>query len=206
MENIPFHKLEDIKRVAKYTPSELYVITKQAIGTKLQAKIVQEHFRVLDSHRTISDTKIISIMRLYKDRENMILISSDSDFAKEANSYIKKHKLHWILNEPNKKRVLMYVNLSSPNLTLSVIPHKKKKQFIIHSQNSLNKTTEIGSRYNLGTYLEYYKAKVQRALKPSKKLYKQTLYKIKKTKALQRFLRTNKEEIVSINPMKEKRV
>lgn len=91
MENIPFHRLDDIKRTVKYTPDELYIITKQPLGLKLLTKIQREGFKVLTDHKTISDDKILAMMKLFHNRENMILISSDADFAREVNKYLKKH-------------------------------------------------------------------------------------------------------------------
>lgn len=178
LENIPFSRLEEIKKIAKYTPDELYVVTTQALGETLREKITSEHFKILDDHKTISDTKIISIMRLYKDRENMILISSDSDFAKEVNNYIKKHRLQWIVTNYNKKAVIMRVNLASTNLSISTLNrvtqknkqatskkyHKNRKQ-----KNKYANTYKIDNAYNLSNTIDYYKHRVKRKLN---KIYK----------------------------------
>ncbi len=88
LENIGFNRLEDIKKLAKYTPEELYVITRQNISQKMRAFIEKKQFKILDAHKTISDDKIISIMKLYTSRPDMILISSDSDFVAEAQKYL----------------------------------------------------------------------------------------------------------------------
>ncbi len=167
LENIAFHRLDEIKRVAKYTPQRCYVVTTQNISDKKRAKIESEHFKLLDAHETISDEKILSLMRLYAAKKEMILISSDSDFAKEANRYIKNNRLQWIVTDCNKKRVTMFVRLDSPNLTLSSIPSKKSginvKKTISGAQRALFKknspskyTSKIENHYGLKTYLDYY--------------------------------------------------
>ena len=38
LENIPFNRLSEIKRVAKYTPQDCYVITKQQLSQKLRQR------------------------------------------------------------------------------------------------------------------------------------------------------------------------
>jgi len=169
LENIAFNRLSEIQRVVKYTPENSYVITKQKLSAKKRAKIEAEHFKILDAHKTISDDKIISLMKLYKDKQDMILISSDSDFAREANKYLKNNRLHWIVSEHTKKRVTMFVKLDSPNLTLSSIPTKrdsflankstyfKKKQ--VHKQS-----IKIENEYDLQTYLLYYFGRIQSLL------------------------------------------
>jgi len=156
LENIPFHRLEDIKSVVKYTLDELYIITKQTLGKKLLTKIHNESFKVLTEHKTISDTKIIAMLKLFQDRENMILISSDSDFAQEVNRYLKKHKLQWIVVENVKKAVVMRVNLASKNLTLRTIKYKKSKKSH-HSKES--KSIKLENKYNLRVYYQYYIAR-----------------------------------------------
>ncbi len=43
LENIPFYRLAEIKKIVKYTPDELYVVTKQKIGEKLKKRITNQH-------------------------------------------------------------------------------------------------------------------------------------------------------------------
>jgi len=188
LENIPFNRLTEIKKLVKYTPDDLYVVTKQNLGKKLRKKITNQHFKILDAHKSISDDKIISIMKLYKDRENMVLISADSDFAKEANRYTKKHKLHWIVTDGNKKRVLMYVNLASTNLTLSSIVKTKKikKPSVIKHPEVVKTPVKIETPDSKTmTYLNYYKGKVIRALKKIRKVYRTIKYHLKQSKVVE---------------------
>ena len=172
LENIAFHRLDEIKRVAKYTPQRCYVITTQNLSDKKRAKIESEYFIILDAHETISDEKILSLMRLYRTKKDMILISSDSDFAREANEYIKNNRLHWIVADHNKKRVTMFVKLDSPNLTLSSISVEKnaanikknlsgvKRAFFKRSSPFKHKS-QIENHYGFGTYFYYYIGRVK---------------------------------------------
>ena len=209
LENIPFSRLSEIKTLVKYTPDELYVITKQKLGEKHRKKITNQHFKILDRHKSISDDKIISIMKLYNDRENMVLISADSDFAREANKYIKKNKLHWILTDENKKRVLMYVNLASTNLTLSSlvkIKNIKKTPATKHPKviKSPIKIETQESRFLV--YISYYKGKINRVLKRLRKVYRTIKYHLEKSEKSEKVER--EEKIVEIkidNPSHGKR-
>ncbi len=124
LENIPFNRLNDIKRLAKYTPEELYVVTTAPISMKQRVLIEKNQFKILDAHKTIADDKIIAIMKLYTNRANMILISSDSDFVQEVTNYIISNKLHWIVTDAVKKAIVMRVNISNPNLTISTLSKK----------------------------------------------------------------------------------
>ena len=182
LENIAFHRLDEIKRVAKYTPQRCYVVTTQNLSDKKRAKIESEYFKILDAHETISDEKILSLMRLYRTKKDMILISSDSDFAKEANEYIKNNRLHWIVADHNKKRVTMFVKLDSPNLTLSSISVEKnaaniKKNFsgvkrAFFKRNSLFKhKIKIDNHYIFRTYIYYF-------LGRAKALFSKVIYSI----------------------------
>ena len=194
LENIPFHRLEDIKKVAKYTPQNLYIVSKDPLGEKLLGKIHKEHFKVLNEHKGISDSKIISIMKLNGNRENLMLVSSDSDFAREANSYLKKGKLQWIVVENVKKRVLMKVNLASKNLTLSTIAHKPSKskraatkknshkQSFKRVADNRDRTIAQQEMSQISLSFNYFKEKTKRVIKRVKKLYRKARYHFISTK------------------------
>jgi predicted nuclease of predicted toxin-antitoxin system len=198
LENIPFHRLDDIKRVVKYTPDELYIITKQKLGKTLLKNIHQEGFKTLTSHKTISDDKIIAMMRLFKNRKDMILVSSDSDFAREANQYLKKHKLQWIVVENVKKAVVMKANLANTNLTLSVIESKKSKKS--HVQNNAS-NAKIKNKYNFLVYYQYYRGKVRERLNRIKNLFSSIQLQqknLQEQSALSKVETVQKEEIKSV--------
>jgi len=121
LENIPFSRLNAIKKLVKYTPEKLYVVTRQKLSIKLKKQIEKEQFKILDLHQSISDTKIIKVMKLYGLYSNMVLISSDSDFVESAKKFIKKSHLQWIMIDSNKKRIIMKMDISHKKLTISTI-------------------------------------------------------------------------------------
>lgn len=121
LENIPFNRLGDIKKLVRYTPQDLYLIVRYKVSQEFRDKVAKEGFKILNAHKTISDDKIIKMMKLFRNKTYMILISSDADFAREANHFMKKGKFHWIVMDNSKKRVLMKVNLASPNLYISTL-------------------------------------------------------------------------------------
>lgn len=231
LENIPFHRLEDIKKIAKFTPQELYIVSKQHLGEKLLKKMHRENFKVLNAHKGISDSKIISIMKLYRDKENMILVSSDSDFAREANSYLKKGRLQWIVVDNVKRGVMMRVNLASKNLTLSSLAYKPSKQSAANRdyyKNTYKREAEnkhpkrvhkpakrgkilIKKRppniqkkdSQIRIYFEYYKGKMRRVIKRVKKLYKKAIYHFKELSPKEESKITKRVEVN--NPVEGKR-
>jgi hypothetical protein len=164
LENIHFNRLEDIKKLAKYTPQDMYVITKEHLSNKYKNRIEKEHFKILDSHKGISDEKIIAIMKLYANRPYMILISSDTDFAKSVNRYIKHNRMQWIVVEANKKGVAMRADLANSNLTISVLPQKDKKPTYTPKNKKAKKsnntaprsTAAINNTYGTRTELKYH--------------------------------------------------
>lgn len=125
LENIPFNRLQDIKKQVKYTPQDLYVVTKQPLSLIKRIAIEKQQFKILDAHKTISDDKIISIMKLYVNKPNMILISSDSDFVQVATSYVKENKLHWIITDSIKKAIIMKMDISNTYLTITTLSKMK---------------------------------------------------------------------------------
>jgi len=167
LENIPFNRLDDIKKLAKYTPEELYIITLHPLADKTRAKIQREQFKILDAHKTISDDKIISIMKLYNTRPDMILISSDSDFVREAKRYLKNGKLHWIVTDAAKKAIIMRVDISNINLTISTLLRKKKlsntpKHRLKRTPNKISEA-KINSEYGIYQNILYIKGVLKRS-------------------------------------------
>ncbi len=178
LENIGFNRLSDIKRVVKYTPETCYVVTTQKLSNTKREQIESEYFTILDAHKTISDEKIISLMKLYKNKKDMILISSDADFAREANKYLKNNRLHWIVSEQSKKRVTMSVKLDSPHLTLSAIPAipAKKKLITLNKRRFFKQSQpvkyKLENRYGVKTYWIYYQGRVKNFLQKIKSVLK----------------------------------
>ena len=207
LENIPFNRLNNIKKIVKYTPQDLYVITKQNLGEKLRSKINKEQFKILDAHKSISDDKIISIMKLYTKRTHMILISSDSDFVREANKYIKNNKLQWIILDANKKAIIMKIDISNKNLTLSTLSpkHSKKikqnqKKIIKKPQNTT--TVKIDSKYGIYEYVQYAFGVLKRSYYPIIKFITKLPTPTKNDKTIQSYKHDTKK-ISSTNKRKK---
>jgi predicted nuclease of predicted toxin-antitoxin system len=121
LENISYKNLKTIKNRVAYSPEKLYIVTKQKLSKRNRLKMEMEGFKILDLHSGISDEKIISVMDVYSMYSNMILISSDSDFVSVAKRYLKKSNLQWIMNDRNKKRILMKMNITDKNLKITTI-------------------------------------------------------------------------------------
>ena len=121
LENISYKNLKTIKNKVTYSPEKLYIVTKQKLSKRNRFKMEMEGFKILDLHKSISDEKIISVMNLYSMYSNMILISSDSDFVSVAKRYLKNNNLQWIMNDKNKKRILMKMDITEKNLRITTI-------------------------------------------------------------------------------------
>lgn len=122
LENIPFSKLKEIKRVSKFTPDKLYVITKQKLGEKKRNWIESNYFKILDKHKTISDDKLIRVLKMHMLYEHLIIVSSDSDFVNSVKRFLdQNNSVQWILTDVNKKRIIMNMDISNPRLKFSTI-------------------------------------------------------------------------------------
>jgi len=144
LENISFNDIGHIMRLSKFTPEISYVVTTQNLSLKNRKKIEKMHFKIMDLHKTISDDKIIKIMKLFKNSKGMILISSDSDFVREASNFIKNNKLHWIVSDDKKKAITMRMDLSNPNLIISSFSKEpKKKKNVVRKEIKITKDQDV---------------------------------------------------------------
>ena len=120
-ENIDIHHIDAIMRLAKYTPHKRYMVTKKSIPKTKQALIEAMGFTILGRkpYEGSADDKIINLIQIHALYPYLMLISSDSDFVASVHRHLKKGCVQWIMQDCNKKRILMLVNLTHPRLILS---------------------------------------------------------------------------------------
>ena len=121
IENIPIKALPHIKHLAKFTPQTRYVISKDTLCDEQEALISKEGFTHDSSYPYATDTKIVHLIDTHHSSSYLMFISSDGDFIPVINRFLKKHPVQWIMQDCNKKRICMNINLAHPNLTLSSI-------------------------------------------------------------------------------------
>jgi len=128
LENIPFSKLNQIKKISTCTPEKLYVVTKQQLGEKKKNLIESNYFKILDKHKTISDDKLIRVLKMHTLYDYLIIISSDSDFVNSVKKFLEcGNSVQWIVEETKMKRILMKMDISNPKLKFSVIQRGKNE-------------------------------------------------------------------------------
>lgn len=119
LENIPYSNFAQVKKALKFAPERSFIITKQNIKNSKFASMQREGFEVLVAHKNDSDTKIKQVYNILKEYEEFVFISSDSDFVDITKKILsQRKKLTWIMQDANKKRILMKINLSDKNLKL----------------------------------------------------------------------------------------
>jgi len=76
-------------------------------------------FEVLVSHKTDSDTKIKNVYKILKDYDEFVFVTSDSDFTDIGKKILSQgKKLTWVMQDANKKRIAMKMNITDKNLKL----------------------------------------------------------------------------------------
>lgn len=119
MENIPYSHLPKIKKALKFAPERSFIITTNPIKHSKLISMQKNGFEVLVAHKSDSDTKIKSVYRILNEYDEFIFVSSDSDFVDIAKKILsERKKLTWIMQDANKKRIAMKMNLCDKNLKL----------------------------------------------------------------------------------------
>jgi hypothetical protein len=119
LENIPYSHLPKVKQSLKFAPERSFIISTQTINPSKLKSMHREGFEVLRAHKSDSDTKIKSVYRILKEYDEFIFISSDSDFVDIGKKILSEcKKLTWIMQDANKKRIAMKMNLCDKNLKL----------------------------------------------------------------------------------------
>lgn len=126
VENIPVNSLDTIKRLAKFTPQKRYAISKKPLLREWAMLLTKEGFTLFEHYPLSADAKIIHLIDTHHLCSHLILVSSDSDFVPVVKRFLEKHPVQWIMQDENKKRICMYINLTHPKLTLSTIDIKDK--------------------------------------------------------------------------------
>lgn len=122
LENIALGQLEKIKEQLPYTPSKAFAITRLALGERKRHRLFREGIELLDGHRFIkkdSDTKLKEVMKIFSLYEEVIIVSSDSDFAYMIRALLKqKKKVYSISFNGTNNRLLMNLPLDNSHLVM----------------------------------------------------------------------------------------
>ncbi len=119
LENIPYSHLPQVKQSLKFAPERSFIITTNPIKHSKLISMQKNGFEVLVAHKSDSDAKIKSVYRILKEYDEFIFISSDSDFVDIGKKILsERKKLIWIMQDANKKRIAMKMNLCDKNLKL----------------------------------------------------------------------------------------
>jgi len=162
VENISIKALSSIKHLAKFTPQKCFAISKVPLDALKAAILLKEGFNLYISYPYVSDDAIIDFIDTHHHGSSLIFISSDSDFVPVINRFLHKHSVQWIMQDCNKKRICMYINLSHPRLTLSSLDiedergnrhSKKRKKPAFYAPKRTSFANEV---YWLNYFSRYY--------------------------------------------------
>ena len=120
-ENIGISFFEAIKACVAFTPEKLYLMCKHPISTQNRALLEARGFILFENYPGSADEKIIDLIKVHQGCTHLILISSDSDFVPAVHRYLENHHVQWIMNDCNKKRICMKINLAHPRLKITTI-------------------------------------------------------------------------------------
>ena len=124
VENISVKCFDSIKALVKFTPEKLYAISKKVLSPSVLGFFEEHGFVLFENYPGSADEKIMKLIHMHQGCTHLILISSDSDFVPSVHRFLEHHYVQWIINDANKKRICMRVNLSHARLTLSTFVQK----------------------------------------------------------------------------------
>ncbi len=124
VENISVKCFDSIKALVKFTPEKLYAISKKVLSPSVLGFFEEHGFVLFENYPGSADEKIMKLIALHQGCTHLILISSDSDFVPSVHRFLEHHYVQWIINDANKKRICMRVNLSHTRLILSTFVQK----------------------------------------------------------------------------------
>lgn len=142
LENISYRYRDEVLNLIPVDTVK-YIVSKQNIAKKKITKLKKDGFTIFsaDFHDT-ADLKIESIMKIISlNTEELYIISSDADFVAPSIK-AKKHinKIHFVVDDHNKRGILMNANLTDKQFRFHVVGVKKnKKKF---EQKPFQKWTE----------------------------------------------------------------
>ncbi|MDD3505857.1 MAG: NYN domain-containing protein [Sulfurimonas sp.] len=119
VENISVRYLNRIKNLARFTPQKRYALSKKPLSLKQERLLAREGFTLFEHYPLSADEKIVELIHRHHLYTHMILISSDSDFVPSVKRFLTKRHVQWIMQDENKKRICMYMNIAHPRLTLT---------------------------------------------------------------------------------------
>lgn len=121
LENISFSYFQRIKELVKFTPEKTYLFSKQNYSEKNRKIFNDNNMQLFNIYHEDADTKLLNVLKLHECYQSVILVSSDSDFVGAIKKYLKNHKVQWIMDDNNKKRICMKIKLDDKNLSLNVL-------------------------------------------------------------------------------------
>ena len=119
LENISYRYFEKVKKLLRFAPERSFIVTTQAIEASKLISMQKDGFEILRAHKTDSDTKIKNVYNILKDYDAFVFISSDSDFIDIGKKVLSQgKKLIWVIQDANKKRIMMKMEISHKKLKL----------------------------------------------------------------------------------------
>lgn len=122
LENIPYSNFDKIKNSLKFAPERSFIITTNPIKHSKLISMHKNGFEVLVAHKSDSDTKIKKVYKILKEYNEFVFITSDGDFADIGKKILfQGKKLTWIMQDANKKRIVMKMNITDKNLKIMTL-------------------------------------------------------------------------------------
>jgi len=173
IENISYKFKNDIENILNrnnLNPNKKYVVSKRKFNKNIISLLEKENYKFFYAKtQKTADDKILDILKIsLLNIDEIIIISSDSDFVKFVIKNANEKKFHLIIHNNNSKRILMESNLTNKNIKYLTfgennnvhkhkqknkkidlfyhkkvgIPHKKIKDINLNKYNFLEKLNE----------------------------------------------------------------
>jgi hypothetical protein len=146
IENIPYHFKDQVFNHIKNDPIKKYIVSKRKFDEKQLDIFKNDGFTFMSAkYHKDADSKIIDLMKiLLLNASEITLVTSDSDFV----NFIFKYKdmvdrFNIIMNEHNKKRILMKSDITDPKVKYFTVGDKvQNKRIAVKNQKPLKKWSE----------------------------------------------------------------
>jgi len=149
IENISYKEYNKIFDKLPYKPNKLFAISHNNLSKKVLDFLFEKNIKYIQCP-CIADKRIIDVLNITKENtENLILVSSDSDFVPFIRDNNKNYKeIIVILKEKQQKRMLMKNNLMQKNLKFIILEQNPNVKKRISKTNKLIKNKNIDNKTN----------------------------------------------------------
>ena len=195
IENISYKRLDEIEKKIDSQYDKKYIISKIQFNSVILKKLIEHNYIALSALKD-ADSSIINEIQKISNDGSITIISNDSDFVSSIKKSLKKHiKVKWIVEDNNKKRILMKSDLSFENLSFEILKNTKNISNNTKKLNNFKRYETNAEKAEKGKKLFFNSPKSKHSIKIQKEIefYKNKIEKAEKRRDYIKQIKENKE-------------